>query len=96
MDELARVSGRRASPFTMPKGLSRFLAKSFEVASGVMGEKFAALESKIGLDGQTLEMGNHYWFIDWSKAERELGFKPRDHRETLADTVRWLRENAMT
>ncbi len=33
--------------------------------------------------------------MDSSKAARELGYSPRPLRETLADTVRWFREQGM-
>ena len=33
-----------------------------------------------------------YWFVDGSKAERDLGVKFRDARSTLAPTIAWLRE----
>jgi dihydroflavonol-4-reductase len=32
-----------------------------------------------------------YWFVDSSKAERELGYRARPARETLASVVRWIR-----
>jgi dihydroflavonol-4-reductase len=32
-----------------------------------------------------------YWFVDSSKAERELGYRPRPARETLASVVGWIR-----
>ena len=38
-------------------------------------------------------MGECWFFIDSSKAEGLLGFRPRDPLETLADTVRYVREN---
>jgi len=41
------------------------------------------------------EMATHYWYIDSSKAQSELGFKPRDPRETLLDTINWIRENSL-
>jgi dihydroflavonol-4-reductase len=34
-----------------------------------------------------------YWFMDSRKAQRELGIKFRSARETLAPTLRWLRES---
>lgn len=45
------------------------------------------------LDPTTVEMATHFWYIDWSKAERELGFEPRDPVKTLRDTVRWIENN---
>ena len=37
-------------------------------------------------------MAEHYWWIDSSKAEPELGFAARDPQLTLVDTVRYLRQ----
>jgi dihydroflavonol-4-reductase len=37
-----------------------------------------------------VEMGEHWWYVDSSKAQRELGFSPRDPQETLHETVRYL------
>jgi dihydroflavonol-4-reductase len=45
------------------------------------------------LDPSSTEMGERFWYCDSSKAERELGFAPRDPQETLVDTVRWLDEH---
>jgi dihydroflavonol-4-reductase len=33
-----------------------------------------------------------YWFVDSSKAKRELGFRPRPATETLASVVAWIRD----
>ncbi|MEJ7617902.1 MAG: hypothetical protein WKF30_13290 [Pyrinomonadaceae bacterium] len=40
-----------------------------------------------------IEMAEHFWYLDSSKAEKELDFKPRDPAETLHDTVRYIRAN---
>ncbi|HYN86068.1 MAG TPA: NAD-dependent epimerase/dehydratase family protein [Pyrinomonadaceae bacterium] len=40
-----------------------------------------------------IEMAEHFWYLDSTKAERELGFAPRDPSETLHDTVAYVREN---
>lgn len=40
----------------------------------------------------SVEMAEHYWWIDSSKAEAELGFHARDPQLTLVDTVRYLRQ----
>jgi dihydroflavonol-4-reductase len=39
----------------------------------------------------SVEMAEHYWWIDSSKATAELGFQPRDPQLTLVDTVTYLR-----
>lgn len=40
-----------------------------------------------------IEMAQYFWYLNCSKAARELAFKPRDPGETLHDTVVYLREN---
>jgi dihydroflavonol-4-reductase len=40
-----------------------------------------------------IEMAEHFWYLNSSKAERDLGFTPRDPAETLLDTVNYVREN---
>jgi dihydroflavonol-4-reductase len=40
-----------------------------------------------------IEMAEYFWYFDTSKAERELGFAPRDAAETLQDTVNYVRAN---
>jgi dihydroflavonol-4-reductase len=40
----------------------------------------------------SVEMAGHFWWIDSSKAERELGFAARDPQLTLVDTVAYLRQ----
>ena len=44
------------------------------------------------VDEISVEMAQYFWYCDSSKAERELGFKPRDPGETLRDTVNDLVE----
>lgn len=39
-----------------------------------------------------VEMAEFFWYLDHSKAERELGFSPRDPGETLNETVSYVRE----
>src|ERR687893_1240672 len=40
-----------------------------------------------------IEMAEHFWYVDCTKATRELGFRPRDPQETLHETVTHVREN---
>src|ERR1041385_7831501 len=42
------------------------------------------------VDRISVEMAEHYWWIDSWKAERELGFAARDPQLTLVDTVAYL------
>jgi dihydroflavonol-4-reductase len=40
-----------------------------------------------------IEMAEHFWYVDCTKAARELHFRPRDPQETLHETVSYVREN---
>jgi dihydroflavonol-4-reductase len=43
------------------------------------------------VDKISVEMADHFWWIDSKKAETELGFVARDPQLTLVDTVAYLR-----
>ncbi|ACY15751.1 NAD-dependent epimerase/dehydratase family protein [Haliangium ochraceum] len=45
------------------------------------------------VDRISLEMAQHYWWLDASKAQRELGFAVREPSLTLVETVRYLRQD---
>jgi dihydroflavonol-4-reductase len=47
------------------------------------------------LDPVSLEMAQYYWYLDSSRAEKELGWTPRDANTTLADTIRDLYERGV-
>jgi dihydroflavonol-4-reductase len=45
------------------------------------------------LPASDVEMGECWFFIDSTKSERVLGFRPRDPVETLAETVHYVRQH---
>ncbi|HZZ86015.1 MAG TPA: NAD-dependent epimerase/dehydratase family protein [Anaeromyxobacteraceae bacterium] len=49
-------------------------------------------KSEPGLDAASVEMGEHFFYVDSAKAARELGFAARDPQETLFETVRFVEE----
>ena len=73
---IARMAGIAAPVFGMPRALAAALAKA---------------GPRVGIDAASLEMATLYWYASSAKAERELGWMPRDANETLADTVRDLK-----
>ncbi len=79
---LSRISGVPAPVLRLPS--------SRPLALGI-GRLFARAVRSIGgeppIDEVSLEMSQYFWYCDGSKAERELGFRPRDPGETLRDTV---------
>ncbi|MFL5321474.1 MAG: NAD-dependent epimerase/dehydratase family protein [Myxococcaceae bacterium] len=54
-------------------------------------EKFAKWRgTEPPLDPMEADIGEHYFWLDSSKSERELGFKARDPQDTLYDTVQFI------
>ena len=82
---LEQVSGVRAPNFTLPRSLTD------NKAVGRLLKGFSSMKPFGGLEPMTFEMGCHYWYIDSSRAQAELGFAPRDFGATLRDTVEDLR-----
>jgi dihydroflavonol-4-reductase len=80
---LARLSGVAAPRLRLPSRVNLWGTELLERWSS-----FRGVEPPI--DRASVEMGEHWFFVDSSKAAGELGFAPRDPQETLRDTVRWL------
>lgn len=83
---LSRISGVPAPWLPMPRSreIARIGARAME-----------RLASRIGfvprVDATSVEMAQCFWYVDSSKAERELAWKARDPNVTLHDTVEDLR-----
>jgi dihydroflavonol-4-reductase len=79
---LSRLSGVASPVLHMPS--------SRPLAIGI-GKLFTRAVRAIGgtppVDEESIEMGQYFWYCDGGKAERDLGFSPRDPGETLRDTV---------
>jgi dihydroflavonol-4-reductase len=81
-ERLGRLSGRPVPALRLPK------RPAFALASHWAYKK--ALELVGGntdIELSSVEMGSYFWYCDCSKAERELGWSPRDAQVTLRDTV---------
>jgi dihydroflavonol-4-reductase len=82
---LGRIAHEPPPPLRLPGPV--------KVAAAHLLERFARARGREpDLPASDVEMGEHWFFIDSSKAERVLGFRPRDPVETLTDTVRYVRE----
>jgi dihydroflavonol-4-reductase len=83
--KLERLSGVKAPWLPMPKNPEvakqavRFLDR---VVTRLGGTQLVSEE--------TVDVAQHFWYVDWSKATRELAFKPRDPTQTLNDTIQDL------
>lgn len=78
---LARVSGMRAPSLRVPDPLARLGARWLS----------RTLAEGRGVDPVSVEMSQHFWYADASRARAELAWEPRDPLETLEDTVADLR-----
>lgn len=87
---LSRITGAERPKLRAPRSL--LLAK---VGVGLFDRAKRVLPLEGELDKVSAEMGQVFWYCDWSKAGKELGFTPRDPMDTLADTVRDLYDRGL-
>lgn len=85
--EVAELTGVSGPRFTAPPFLLHGLVGALELASQLRGKPPAVTRDLLQI------LGRHAWY-DTSKARRELGWDPRPLRETLSDTITWLRGQA--
>lgn len=83
---LERLTGIKAPWMPMPKN-----AELAKLAVRLVDRVVEKLGGTQPVSEETVDVAQHYWYCDWSKAERELGFRPRDPGETLWATVEDLR-----
>jgi dihydroflavonol-4-reductase len=84
---LERISGVKGPTLRMPR--SRPLAISIY---RLFDKTVRAIGGEPPIDEVSVEMAQYFWYCSASKAERELGFSPRDPGETLRETVADLLE----
>ena len=84
-ERLGRVSNVAPPRLKLPNKLNRWGASLVE-------ELYRHRGKEPPVDRISVEMAEHFWWIDSSKAERELGFEARDPQLTLVDTVAYLRQ----
>ncbi|WP_434043740.1 MULTISPECIES: NAD-dependent epimerase/dehydratase family protein [Sorangium] len=83
---LSRVSGVPAPALRLPRSIA--LAKA---GAHLIERARKRLPFDLPVDPVSAEMAQHFWYLDATRARRELGWTPRDPLETLADTVADLR-----
>jgi dihydroflavonol-4-reductase len=76
-----QLIGRRPRIVTLPNSLIRRVTRVAKT-----------LRLPLPYDARVIPYATRYWFVDGSKAQRDLGVKFRDARSTLAPTIAWLRE----
>jgi dihydroflavonol-4-reductase len=80
---LERLTGVAAPRVKLPRQANILGAYALERFSRWRGVK-------VSIDPQEVEVGEHWFWCDSSKAERELRFVARDTYETLHDTVQYV------
>jgi dihydroflavonol-4-reductase len=88
---LERISGVKAPPLSLP----RTSATLAGVGAELLGRAAEALGRSTPVDRVSAEMAQYYWYCDSSRARAELGWEHREPADTLADTVRDLRERGV-
>jgi dihydroflavonol-4-reductase len=83
---LERLANVRAPRFSFPTKLA-------VAGSQIIHAFYKQWDKAPPVEPAAVEMAEYFWYLDSSKAERELNFSPRDPGETLLDTVKYLREN---
>lgn len=83
LERLTKVSAPR---FALPSRLAI-------TGSQLVDSFFRQWDLTSPVEPGAIEMAQYFWYLNCSKAARELSFKPRDPGETLQDTVAYLREN---
>ena len=90
-DRIARVAGTPPPHFAMPDSK---LARVGTLWLMDRAAKWLGEDEEIP-DRETIDMAQHYWYVDATKAENELKWTSRDPMVTLADTVEDLRERGV-
>jgi dihydroflavonol-4-reductase len=83
--EIAALTGRKAPTLALPRAPLYPIAYVTEAVAQITGKEPM-------LTRDALKMASHHMFFSSAKAQAELGYKARDHREALADAIGWFRE----
>ncbi|HWL89546.1 MAG TPA: NAD-dependent epimerase/dehydratase family protein, partial [Polyangiaceae bacterium] len=85
-ERLERASGVKA-PWLPIARAPLFARRGAEM----LGRVTSRLGMDMPVDPVSLDMAQYYWYVDSTRAETVLDFRPRDPQKTLVDTVEDLR-----
>ena len=77
------ITGRERHRLTIPSGVAREAFAGYARALRLVGRSTA-------FTPEAVEALQHHRWVSHAKASRELGYRPRPLRETLADTIAWM------
>ncbi len=86
LDMLSKITGLPAPSLKIPHGLALGVAYMNTAFSRLIGK-----EPQISVEG--VKIAQHLMFVDCSRAQRELGFKPGSVEAALERAVRWYEAN---
>jgi dihydroflavonol-4-reductase len=86
LDTLAKITGLRAPSMKIPHGLALSAAYASTIFS-----RLTFREPQIPIEG--VKIARHKMFVDCSRAQRELGFRPGPVEAALERAVRWYEAN---
>jgi dihydroflavonol-4-reductase len=86
LDKLAKITGLAAPKLKIPHALALGVAYMNTGFSRLIGK-----EPQIPVEG--VKIARHMMFVDCSRAQRELGFKPGPVAPALERAVRWYADN---
>jgi dihydroflavonol-4-reductase len=86
LDTLAKITGLPAPTLRIPHGLALGVAYMNTMFSRLIGK-----EPQIPVEG--VKIAQHMMFVDCTRAQRELGFKPGAVAAALERAVRWYEVN---
>lgn len=82
-ERLERISKVKGPRVKLPESM-------YSIAGMAVDAFYRQLDKAPPVDKVSVEMGQRFWYLDASKAKRELAFDPRDPYETLHDTVAYI------
>lgn len=87
--KLSRLGGVKGPRVKLPERIYSFAGRAVDAF-------YRQWDRTPPVDRVTVEMGQRFWWLDPSKAERELGFQARDPYETLYDTVAYIKKEFLS
>jgi dihydroflavonol-4-reductase len=87
---IARIAGIAAPSIPMPRA-----PKLARTGASLLNRALERIGGSLPVDPVSLEMAHYFWYASSARAERDLGWTHRDPNETLADTVRDLRDRGV-
>ena len=87
-ERLERISKVKGPKVKLPEAM-------YSIAGMAVDAFYRQLDKAPPVDRVSVEMGRRFWYVDASKAERELDFHARDPYETLHDTVAYIKKEIL-